>query len=234
MAIAFGAQAASSNGTTTQVSHTVSLSLSAGDLVVVLIAIRDDTAISSVTGSVNATYTAAGTVQYNAAHGGRAAIYYFENSAAGSETVTVTTAATSRKGINVSRWTGAATSSALDQNNGNNNASGTAHNAGAITTTGAGLVITSYISSGDEGTVTQTGFTALTVDSSSLLRDYFGYRIVTGSTAEDGDFTCVNSVVSAGKIASFNEAAAGGDPEGSLIGGKLIRGGLLMHGVLVR
>lgn len=29
-------------------------------------------------------------------------------------------------------------------------------------------------------------------------------------------------------------AAVGGDPEGSLIGGKLIRGGLLTHGVLVR
>jgi len=29
-------------------------------------------------------------------------------------------------------------------------------------------------------------------------------------------------------------AAAGGDPEGSLVGGKLLRGGLLRHGVLVR
>ena len=28
--------------------------------------------------------------------------------------------------------------------------------------------------------------------------------------------------------------AAGGDPEGSLLGGKLLRGGLLRHGVLVR
>lgn len=29
-------------------------------------------------------------------------------------------------------------------------------------------------------------------------------------------------------------ASAGGDPEGSLVGGKLLRGGLLRHGVLVR
>lgn len=35
-------------------------------------------------------------------------------------------------------------------------------------------------------------------------------------------------------IGAFEYVAAGGDPEGSLIGGKLIRGGLLMHGVLVR
>jgi hypothetical protein len=27
---------------------------------------------------------------------------------------------------------------------------------------------------------------------------------------------------------------AGGDPEGSLLGGKIIRGGLLLHGVLGR
>jgi len=31
----------------------------------------------------------------------------------------------------------------------------------------------------------------------------------------------------------INYTAAGGDPEGSLIGGKLIRGGLLRHGVLI-
>ena len=40
----------------------------------------------------------------------------------------------------------------------------------------------------------------------------------------------------AGGIYSDYKAAeaAGGDPEGSLIGGKLIRGGLLLHGVLGR
>lgn len=32
----------------------------------------------------------------------------------------------------------------------------------------------------------------------------------------------------------FIAAAAGGDPEGSLVGGKLLRGGLLLHGVLGR
>jgi len=39
--------------------------------------------------------------------------------------------------------------------------------------------------------------------------------------------------VTAGLPANDYEAA-GGDPEGSLISGKLIRGGLLMHGVLNR
>lgn len=35
------------------------------------------------------------------------------------------------------------------------------------------------------------------------------------------------------RIQRIFAAAGGGDPEGSLIGGKLIRGGLLKHGVLV-
>lgn len=37
-----------------------------------------------------------------------------------------------------------------------------------------------------------------------------------------------------GQIATFKKLAAGGDPEGSLLGGKLLHGGLLLDGVLVR
>jgi hypothetical protein len=40
--------------------------------------------------------------------------------------------------------------------------------------------------------------------------------------------------VNVGHLAAFKQAAAGGDPEGSLIRGKLLRGGLLRGGVLVR
>lgn len=40
--------------------------------------------------------------------------------------------------------------------------------------------------------------------------------------------------ITAGLVANDYTPAAGGDPEGSLIGGKLLRGGLLTHGVLVR
>lgn len=41
------------------------------------------------------------------------------------------------------------------------------------------------------------------------------------------------SIIITGMEAEFPDVS-GGDPEGSLIGGKLIRGGLLTHGVLVR
>jgi hypothetical protein len=48
-----------------------------------------------------------------------------------------------------------------------------------------------------------------------------------GVTWTDGDNCGIVGAI-------FNVAVAGGDPEGSLLGGKLLRGGLLLHGVLGR
>jgi hypothetical protein len=65
--------------------------------------------------------------------------------------------------------------------------------------------------------------------------------ITAGLTAQDSAGTLpaasahviATVYITAGLPANDYEAA-GGDPEGSLISGKLIRGGLLMHGVLNR
>lgn len=237
MAIALGAQAVNATPGTTSTTHTVALTFSAGDLVVVCVACRDNVAVSSVGDSVNgaASYTRAGAAQQDVGDGTIAELWYFQNSGAGAATVTVTFAATARAGVNGSRWTGAATSSALDQNSGNNNGpTVTAHTAGSITTTGAGLMIASYQTTASPGTRTFGTWTALTSnDAQSYDRSCYGYRIVTGATTDDAGMTSGNGSDSSGKIASFNEASAG-DPEGSLIGGKLLRGGLLLHGVLVR
>lgn len=211
MAIAFGAQATNATPTTTSVTHTAQLTLSAGDLAVVLISARDDQAISSVVGDVNGEYTVAGTVNHQAATGQRSAIYHFQNCASGTETVTVTWAGTVRASINFSRWTGAATTGALDQTNELDNVATTTPNHGSITTTGAGLIVTAYSPSGDPGATTQTGFTALT-RGPSFVRDWYGYRIVTGSTTEDGDLSTTNTLSGPGNIASFNEAASALDP----------------------
>jgi hypothetical protein len=57
-------------------------------------------------------------------------------------------------------------------------------------------------------------------------------------TLNSSDFTLNYSVADAtarkGWWVAFGAAGGGGDPEGSLIGGKLLRGGLLLHGVLGR
>lgn len=212
MAIAFGAQASGVQTSAADTTIEATITAVAGDLITVLIVARDVVTISSVVGSLNGAYTAAGALQTTPASNDRAAIYYFENSSGGSETVTVTFSANVRGSINVARWTGAATSGALDQNNGqsNNPATTTPHH-GSITTTGAGLIVTSMAAGGDIGTPTQSGFTGLT-RGSLYVRDWYGYRIVTGSTTEDGDLTGANSVVAAGKIASFLEAGGGAFP----------------------
>ena len=140
MAIALGAQATGSSPGTATTERTASLTLSAGDLVVVLATDRDDGGVTGVSGSVNGAYTQAGT---GAATGGtaRASIWYFENASAGSETITVTYGGSVRGWFNASRWTGAATSSALEDQGSNTNASGTTHNAASITFTGPGLIV---------------------------------------------------------------------------------------------
>ena len=56
---------------------------------------------------------------------------------------------------------------------------------------------------------------------------------------EYGTTTTINwswsgNAANAGVAVEYAQAAAGGDPEGSLLGGKLLRGGLLRHGVLTR
>jgi hypothetical protein len=179
---------------------------------VVVTANRDNAAVSSVGDSVNgaASYTRAGDANSDA-NGNYAELWYFEGSDAGSATVTVTFSATSRAGINASRWTGADDSSALDQNSENDNTSATAHTAGSITTTGAGLMIASYQTTGNPGTRTYDTWTALTGnDAQGYDRSAYGYRIVTEAVTDDADMTTENSADSAGKIVSFNEAAAGG------------------------
>jgi hypothetical protein len=221
MAIALGAQAINSTPGSSATTHTAALTFSSGDLVVVCTASRDNVAVTSVGDSVNgaASYTRAGAAGYDASTGWYAEIWYFENSGSGAATITVTWASGVRAGINAQRWTGAATSSALDQNNENTNASGTSHPHGSITTTGAGLMITSLNTAGGFTSHTPEGtFTALTGNGAQGYdRSAYAYRIVTGSTTDENTHTTGSAVTSQGKIASFNEPAAGGSspPQGS-------------------
>lgn len=212
MAIALGAQAVNGSPGSSSSTHTISLTLVASDLIVVCVSTRDNVAVSSVGDSVNgaASYTRAGSRQEDTGQGISTEIWYFQNSGAGAATITVTMASSARAGCNASRWTGAATSSVLDQNNGNNNGNGTAHVAGSITTTAAGLMVASYQTTASPGTRSFSPFTALTGnDAQGYDRSAFGYRIVTGATTDDADLATGNSCNSAGKIASFNEAGGG-------------------------
>jgi len=215
MAIAFSSQAVNSTSGTSQTTHTATLTLSAGDLVVVCVGTRDGVTIDSCVGSLNGAYTLVDPTIVNTNNSNKSAIFFFENSASGSETVTVTLSAAGRAGVNISNWTGAATSGAADQDDGNFiTSAATSHTSGSITTTGAGLIIVHAVIGGASGGFTFTDFTALTSPDSARYNPF--YRIVTGSTEETGDYSTVNSVLSTNKMASFNEAAAaGGTPPSS-------------------
>src|SRR5687768_9424668 len=116
----------------------------AGDLVVICIAERNGNTVSSVVGSLNGAYT-------QAVGAGLANIWYFANSAAGDETITVTMGTVSLTFyMNASAWSGAMTSSVLDQTGSVSNASGTNHDHAntSITTTTAGLIVTCSAQSG--------------------------------------------------------------------------------------
>ena len=233
MAIALGAQAVNGSPGGAALTHTASLTFSAGDLAVVCVACRDNVAVSSVGDTVNgaASYTRAGAAVVNG-DGLYAEIWYFENSGAGAATITVTMASSARAGVNASRWTGGATSSALDQNSGNTNAGTTTHTAGSITTAGAGLMIAAYQTTASPGARTFGTWTALTAnDAQGYDRSAYGYRIVTGGTTDDADMTTGVSVNTSGKIASFNEPSSG--LVGSVMGGKFIGRGVLTGGSLI-
>jgi hypothetical protein len=210
MAIAFGAQAVNASPSSAATTHTASLTTSAGDLVVVLVGERDYTGVSGVSGSVNGAYTQAGAAVAEGAGETRAEIWYFENSGAGTETITVTFNGSTRAGVNASRWTGAATSSALEDNGGATNASGTTHSSANITFTGPGLIIEVGCFSGyygDPVPSSSDGFTALT--NTAMEREEFFYKLSSGETT-DGTFTTTSAIISSVKIASFIEAGGGG------------------------
>src|SRR5688572_20408499 len=101
-----------------------------------IITLRDGTDITSVTGSLNGAYTVIKTAGVT---GRRAAIAYFENSAAGTEIITLTAAASDANlGVTGFRVSGLRTTGGPDDSsNTGNNQSVTSHPFGAITTTGA-------------------------------------------------------------------------------------------------
>lgn len=196
MAIALGNQAV--NTTSYSTTHTATLSVSAGDLLVACIARDDGVAISSVAGATNGAFTAAVNV------GGRAAAIYYliAGSTVTNEVFTVTTGEATTLSVNISRWSGAKASGVLDQVNSTTNASSTTgHDHGSITTTGAGLIVTSLGTYAGVAEVGHASFTALT---NTGYRDYFQYWITSGAETTNGELVSVTpAAASDGAIASF-------------------------------
>lgn len=70
--------------------------------------------------------------------------------------------------------------------------------------------------------------------SSGAYSAVFARETTAGAGARSVGFSSGTTDDRAGVHFGIKQVAAAGDPEGSLLGGKLLRGGLLTHGVLVR
>jgi len=189
----------------------------AGDLLVIAIAIRVSATITGVADGTNGAWICP--VGADVSDGNtRAAICYFQNSAAsGSDVVvTVTLNAAQTTYLNVTEWSGMATASALDQVNESTD-TGTPYTHGSITTTQAGIIITS---SAQNGTTTETPNASFTALTNTGGRDYFQYWITSGAQTTTGEYTAVETTqLTSGAIASFKAAvAAAATPRLMLLG----------------
>ena len=108
-----------------------------------------------------------------------------------------------------------------------------------FTTTSGALSRTVTATSGDATrTVVLTSNTLTATDKTEIWRDQSGtvisgggdYALATGNTTHTWTGSGAVRLITG---FTLQQAAAGGDPEGSLAGGKLIGGGLLLKGVLV-
>lgn len=208
MAIALGAENDSITAGTT---GTATVTASAGDLLVLCWVIRNGATFVSIVDTQLQTWVEVTTPVF--ASGARAGIHFFPNAAAGSTTVTLTAGSSDTIILNLSRWTGAATSSALDTFGTASQAAQSAPRmcVGDITTnSNCGLVLGV---SGQASTVTDetagTGFTALALTAGNN-RQWWQYNVATAGSLTTGCDYATASVTHVGMVASFLNAAGGG------------------------
>lgn len=211
-AIAFVEETTALQTTTGTTAASNAITVASGALVTCTMGGREALTISSVSGSLNGAYTV-GVV--NTASTRSAAIYYFANSAAGSETVTFTFSGSITTGAIVAcqEWSGAATSMVLDQTATADNTTATSHSFGSITASAsAGLVIgVCGINTSIASKTAGSGFTALS-DAGNTLRYFAQYNTATaasfsGTAAWSSGATSATTECAQ---ASFLNAAAGG------------------------
>ena len=182
--------------------------VTSGNRLIVCIRERDGTAVSSISDTVNGSWTLTGNGVTQSIDDARVAIYSFPNSGAGNPTVTVTMAGTAPKDVNLSEWSGTNTGAA-DNTATFNQTSGTSHAAGTFTPSASALVIAAIGFSADPGTRTPSGFTSLNIDAGAAARQWFGYATgVTGASTPT--ITTSNTVTSDGAMAGFLETGGGG------------------------
>lgn len=247
MAIALRGTATAHNelNPTTTFTHTVDANVLADDLLFVTVTSRDSTAGSSdVTCTDDDTGGNSWSVLTNTADKKAWVFWKRATSGTASKTITVANCVGSASGV-LKAFSGADTGATPYTDTATEtNAAGDETHAG-ITPTGADSMVCAVIVNIDNNnnvtllSFATLGATTMTEALSTGGLDCsvaFGHALQAGGSAATGGLTWTQndfatySIVFAIKILSVG----GGDPEGSLVAGKLLRGGLLLHGVLGR
>lgn len=182
--------------------------VASGNRLVVLVRDRDGTGVSSISDSVNGSWTLAGNGVSHSVDDARVAIYSFPNSASGNPTVTVTMAGSAQKDVNFSEWSGTGTGG-TDATATGNTAAATTHSAGSVTPSASALVFGCIGFSADPGTRTPSDFTSLNIDAGASARQWYGYK-VSSTGATNPTITTGNSVSSDSCTAAYLETATAG------------------------
>lgn len=232
-------------GSATTIAHTVT-GLTSGDTHVVCAWVKHEGAAVNISASDGTAYTnvltggTAAAQGTNHGNGDLHAVFFYRSGVTGVTSVTVTAtfaSASVYRAIHI--WVASYTDTFALDTNAAATGTGTAPNSGNITTAGTNWCVGGY---GEYSAETPSARQINNTNADHSLQGAVGVTytsswdlIVASGFTEDAHCT-----ISGGgadwicSVIAFKTTAAGGDPEGSLVGGKLIRGGLLMHGVLGR
>lgn len=196
-----------SNAATT---NTRSITMAAGNVLVCFVGNRTSgTAPTDISDDVNGAWNLAnGRFNGHAGAGVGQGIYYFPNAGAGATTVTVTFGASVTSLFKCAEFsTDTPAGVTLETSNDNDNTAATTHSHGAITTAGAGLLLTGGTASSSMTETVGTGFTALSDDG---LRMWTQYQVTSGAYNATPDFTTSAGGDTACVVLALAESGGGG------------------------
>lgn len=179
--------------------------VSSGNMLIALVALRVIQTDTGIADGVNGSWTCPAATNYNDGTS-KVLICYFNNTGAGTPTLTLSLGGASATYWNISEWAGVMDTAPEDTTSeGGDTSSPFAHGAG-LTSTTAGLIV---CASSAGATITSptpaSGFTALT---NNGVRDYFQYRIGAATTSTC-DYTATGPSSTANAMHAFKEEPAG-------------------------
>lgn len=178
--------------------------VTSGNTLVALVAIRNTQTDTGISDDVNGAWTCPAGANYSDG-GKKAMLCYYNNTGAGTPTLTLSLGSASATYWNISEWSGVANSSPEDTASEGGDVSAPFTAGAGLTSTTAGLIVCVFSADATiSGATPATGFTALT---NSALRDYFEYRVGSATTT-DCSTSLTGPTTTAGAMLALKEEPA--------------------------